>query len=66
MGSERGAKKKHFSPSVLKVLSQCPHILLVEVSFTEGKALGCEKGNVLGFGLCYEQRREVLPGLYCL
>jgi hypothetical protein len=30
----------------------------------EVKTLGSEKGKWLGYGLYYEQRREVEPGLY--
>jgi hypothetical protein len=38
----------------------------VYVYLREGKALGSEKGKVLGYRLCYEQRREVEPELYCV
>jgi hypothetical protein len=38
----KGSKKNKFSPPVLKVPRQCPFILMVEVSLTEGKTLGSE------------------------
>jgi hypothetical protein len=52
--------------SALKVLRQCPPVLLVKVLFREGKALTNEKDNGLGNELCYEQRKEVEQGLFCL
>jgi hypothetical protein len=42
----------------LKVLRQCPLVLLVEVSLKVGKALENEKDKGLGCGLCHEQRTE--------
>jgi hypothetical protein len=53
---------KKFSP-VLKVPRQCPLVFLVDVSLREGKIVGSEKSKVSGSGLCYEQGREVEPGL---
>jgi hypothetical protein len=47
----------------LKVPSQCPFVLLVEVSLRDGKSLGSEGRKELGSGLCYEQRKEVEQGL---
>jgi hypothetical protein len=67
-----GGNERHYilggqkSFPALKVLRQCPLVLLVEVSLTLGKDLKNEKGKVLGFGLSYEQRREVEQRLYCL
>jgi hypothetical protein len=52
--------------SVLMALLQFPAFLLVEVRLREGKALGSEAGKVLGYGICYEQRREVEQGLCCI
>jgi hypothetical protein len=49
----------------LKVPRQCPFVL-VEVCFRKGKALGSEEGKWLGSGVCFEQRKEVKPGLYCV
>jgi hypothetical protein len=44
----------------LKVPRQCPLVLLIEVRLRKGKALGSERGKMLGCGLHYEQ------GFYCL
>jgi hypothetical protein len=41
----------------LKFPTQCPLALLVEVCWTEGKAMGS--------GPCYEYKTEVAQGLYC-
>jgi hypothetical protein len=40
----------------LKVPKQSPLALLVQELLREGKALGSEKCNSLGCGLCYGQR----------
>jgi hypothetical protein len=50
----------------LKVPRQCPLFLIVEVRFRDDKALGSEKDEGLGCGLCYEQRREIKLRLYCV
>jgi hypothetical protein len=42
----------------LKVLRQCPLLLLVEVRKREDKVLGSEKGKTFGSDPCYERRRE--------
>jgi hypothetical protein len=52
--------------SVLKVPRQWPIVLLVEVCLREGKAVRSENGKRSECGLCYEQRREVEQGLYCV
>jgi hypothetical protein len=50
----------------LKVHKQCPLIFLVEVLLREVKSLGNEEGRGVGFGLCYELKREVEQGPYCV
>jgi hypothetical protein len=45
---------QEYVPS-LKVPRQWPLFLLVEVSFSEGKALGSEEGETSGCRSCYEQ-----------
>jgi hypothetical protein len=50
----------------LKVPRQCPLVFLVDVSLREGKAVGSEKGKVLGSGLCYEQGKETAWALLCV
>jgi hypothetical protein len=52
---------KHFS--ALKVPRRC-RLVLLEVPLREGKALGSEKDNGFGSGLCYEQRRDIEQGHY--
>jgi hypothetical protein len=42
------------------------HVLLVKVGWREGRALGSEEGRALGSEICYEQRKEVELGLYCI
>jgi hypothetical protein len=59
-----GLGRNHFP--ALEVPRLIPLVLLEEVLSKEGKAFGCEEGKGLGSGLCYEQRREVERGLYCL
>jgi hypothetical protein len=44
---------------------QCP-LVLINVGWREGKALGNGEGKALGSGLYYEKRNEVEQGLYCL
>jgi hypothetical protein len=51
--------QKHFT--ALKVPRQCPLVLLVGVGLRKGKALGSEKGKMLGCGLSCDQRKEVEP-----
>jgi hypothetical protein len=65
-GSSRasGVEAEHFP--VFKAPRQCPLVLLVEEYLREGKALGSEKGKVLGSGHCYEQSREDEEGIYCV
>jgi hypothetical protein len=41
--------------SASKVPGQCPFVLVVEVNWWEGKALGSEYNKWLGCGLCYPQ-----------
>jgi hypothetical protein len=50
----RGGKK---NCPALKVPSQCPFVLPVELRLSEGIILGRGKGKALRRGLCYEQRR---------
>jgi hypothetical protein len=41
-------------------------LVLLEVHLIEGKALGSVEREVLGRGLCYEQRKEFEPGIHCV
>jgi hypothetical protein len=59
----KGCRQKNFS--VLKVLGQCPLDLLAKVRLREGRGLGSEEGKGQGSGICYDQRKEVEPGLCC-
>jgi hypothetical protein len=43
---------------------KCPLVLLVEVHSRGGKAVGSEKGKVLGRESCYEQRAKFEHGLH--
>jgi hypothetical protein len=45
---------------------QCPLDLLLEVLMGKDKALGSEEAKHIGYGLSYEQRREVELWLYCI
>jgi hypothetical protein len=56
LGEKFGEGGREFP--VLKVLSQRPFVLLIEVRKRKGKVLGIGMGNILGSEPCYERRRD--------
>jgi hypothetical protein len=62
----RGGGKKIYFVSGFEgsqAVLACPSI---RNTFARGWIFGKQKCEVSGCGLCYEQRREVEPGFYCI